>query len=94
MRVFRCFCFPADLSAYTTMRGALGMDLPFVRFPNLLPWGLFEKGLTANSTIQPFCVVDFLEEVLRPLKNFIEVSVGYLDGEYQVIECVPPLYIK
>jgi len=39
-------------------------------------------------------VVDFLEEVLRPLKNFIEVSLGYLDGEYEVIECVPPLYIK
>jgi hypothetical protein len=49
-----------------------------VRFPNLpsyrvCPEPLFEEGFTADSTVQPFCVVDFVEEILHPLKNVIVI---------------------
>ena len=82
MRVFRCFCFPADLSAYTTTRGALGMDLQFVLFRTCCRWSLFKKGSTADSTVQPFCVVDFFEELLRTFKDIVVMGFCYFDGEF------------
>jgi hypothetical protein len=63
------------------------MGLPFVRFPNLLscrvcPGVLFEESSTADSTVQPFCVVDFVEELLRTFKDIVVMGFCYFDGEF------------